>query len=1391
MGKESNIYITPARHFTHYEQGCSAPKKGEWERRNQEVQQEDDLFSSGFDLFGDPYKTNKGDALANRIKNTLGNYDEIKDLLTNHSNQNHLVGISKNSMPQTPTNKNEPNFFPEQKNRMIPPHQDNTHPLAPMPPPSVVILNSTLIHSNRKSKPDWPQDGYNTNIVPASLASSQPHKMLPSIQDQPKTRLENFVYPAEKPQVGALEESNPSAKEDSYLKSSGVDTFREIFQFNSPEASEFIMQVPGSPLLASSLLAPNSGLSSQNFPSGLYCKASMGQQKPTAYVRPMDGQDQAPEISSTLKPSIEFENSFGNLSFGSLLDGKPSTASSKIKLPKFTILQTSEVSLPSDPSCVEEILWEMMHSWSTPFSAMLTPRNSEQNTFSIPGQASIQIDLSYGGIDFSISITHALFKELIADLFHGTLDHVEKAFHDAKLEKSQSCDIVLFELTGILLAPHGVPKIEVTFDNDNKGIHSVSTVDKSTGKENKIAFTNNKGHLNREDIEFMVQMLEDDLKLSSDEDDFEPMKTLTTQCTATELYQAVEKAKPKNNPVNPLLAKPQPLPAVQASGGSSSSSDSESSSESDSDTESSTTDSESNDVPHAISPEPEPPSTNKWQLDKWLNKVTSQKKSFICGQNETPMETISVPPPIIQPMEVQVKVKTTPIQILVEHKERPLPSLIREKARPWPTQKSLETKALKHKLSETIETASQRTIGKKQPKKVEKNTSINEFTWPKPNITSSIPKEKGSVELPDPPRGSNKANAHKPVPRKEPSPNTPLAAEKKNYRGPGKIVPKSQEFIETDSSTFDSNTDQEETLQIKVLPPCTAPRGNFAKSKETCGVGLTLGTLITNSSKNEEPPFLPIPVMQTELLSSLQEQENPRNLWVKIDLDLLSRVPGYNSFQAASTKVDQKENSLKPKRQITSVAVEKPAPKGKRKHKATEVVEKIPEKKQRLEEATTVFLLPPCISPAPAHKPPYTRENNSSRRTNRRKEGKLFPPSLSPLPEDPPHHRNITGNNGPFSQEKTIPVIGQITSAKSKKSEGKFCATFKGISVNEGDTPKKATSATVTVINTAIATANTAIATAFVTTPVMATATATAIVTTKSTTTTISTTTSIITTRLMGSSHLEMMSWAALPLLSTSTTSVRRPKLTFDDSVHNAGYYMQEAKKLKHKADALFEKFGKAVNYADAALSFTECGNAMERDPLEAKSPYTMYSETVELLRYAMRLKNFASPLASDGDKKLAVLCYRCLSLLYLRMFKLKKDHAMKYSRSLMEYFKQNASKVTQIPSSWVGNGKNTPSPVSLSNVSPIYAMGNCNNGPVTIPQRIHHMAASHVNITSNVLRGYEHWDMADKLTRENKEFFGDLDTLMGPLTQHSSMTNLVRYVRQGLCWLRIDAHLL
>jgi len=65
-----------------------------------------------------------------------------------------------------------------------------------------------------------------------------------------------------------------------------------------------------------------------------------------------------------------------------------------------------------------------------------------------------------------------------------------------------------FELTGIPPAPRGVPQIEVTFDIDANGILNVNATDKSTGKENKITITNDKGRLSKEDIERMVNEAE-------------------------------------------------------------------------------------------------------------------------------------------------------------------------------------------------------------------------------------------------------------------------------------------------------------------------------------------------------------------------------------------------------------------------------------------------------------------------------------------------------------------------------------------------------------------------------------------------------------------------------------------------------------------------------------------------------------------------------------------------------------------------------------------------------------------------------------------------------------------------------------------------------------------
>ncbi|MBQ2205475.1 MAG: molecular chaperone DnaK, partial [Lachnospiraceae bacterium] len=61
-----------------------------------------------------------------------------------------------------------------------------------------------------------------------------------------------------------------------------------------------------------------------------------------------------------------------------------------------------------------------------------------------------------------------------------------------------------FRLDGIMLAPRGVPQIEVTFDIDANGIVNVSAKDKGTGKENHITITSG-SNMSKDDIDKTVK----------------------------------------------------------------------------------------------------------------------------------------------------------------------------------------------------------------------------------------------------------------------------------------------------------------------------------------------------------------------------------------------------------------------------------------------------------------------------------------------------------------------------------------------------------------------------------------------------------------------------------------------------------------------------------------------------------------------------------------------------------------------------------------------------------------------------------------------------------------------------------------------------------------------
>jgi heat shock 70kDa protein 1/2/6/8 len=94
-----------------------------------------------------------------------------------------------------------------------------------------------------------------------------------------------------------------------------------------------------------------------------------------------------------------------------------------------------------------------------------------KRALSLNTHALIEIDSLFEGIDFYTSLTRARFEELCQDLFHSTLEPVERVLRDSKIDKTSVHEIVL--VGGSTRIPRIVKLVSDFFKGKelNKGIN--------------------------------------------------------------------------------------------------------------------------------------------------------------------------------------------------------------------------------------------------------------------------------------------------------------------------------------------------------------------------------------------------------------------------------------------------------------------------------------------------------------------------------------------------------------------------------------------------------------------------------------------------------------------------------------------------------------------------------------------------------------------------------------------------------------------------------------------------------------------------------------------------------------------------------------------------------
>nr|CAD7257214.1 unnamed protein product [Timema shepardi] len=251
--------------------------------------------------------------------------------------------------------------------------------------------------------------------------------------------------------------------------------------------------------------------------------------------------------------------------------------------------------------------------------------------------------------------------------------------------------------------------------------------------------------------------------------------------------------------------------------------------------------------------------------------------------------------------------------------------------------------------------------------------------------------------------------------------------------------------------------------------------------------------------------------------------------------------------------------------------------------------------------------------------------------------------------------------------------------------------------------------------------------------------------------------------------------------------------------------YLSEAKRLKHAADKEPDDTAQGMMYLEAVLYFLLTGNAMERDAVTEKAAFTMYHDTLSLIKFISSKFRTQQNDSTQGSivNKLAVLSLRCQSLLYLKLYNIKIPDHKEYQKVLGEYFTKASvpPSVLHEQGGQAVGGQGTPSPLSPtpSPAGSVSSVGSQSSGYnsmelagralpcISVPLHVHSCMAMHYQHLNFLQSCHCLWEQADTLVYmgNHKDFFIELDGTCGPLNLHSSLNELVNYVRCGIQYLK------